>query len=73
MNIKKPEGSTIFISIIFYIVLLTCIELKIVKRIKSYFTENQAERTSHESIKLFNISKNYGDIQALQNVSYEAN
>ena len=47
-------------------------ELKVIERIK-----NMRKKVDNvvilESIKLDNISKKYGDIQALENVSYSAN
>lgn len=72
-GLTKPEGSTVGICIVFYVVTLILVELMPLKRAMAYFNGQNGEQVINEKIRLENVSKKFGDTQALSNVSYYAN
>lgn len=72
-GLTKPEGSTVGICIVFYAITLVLIELMPFKRARAYFSGQDGEQTINEKIRLENVSKKFGDTQALSNVSYYVN
>lgn len=45
MNISKPDESTIFANISLYLVILICLEARVVERIRNAFREFPGEQT----------------------------
>lgn len=72
-GLTKPEGSTVGICIVFYAITLILVELMPLKRAMAYFSGQNGEQVINEKIRLENVSKKFGDTQALSNVSYYAN
>lgn len=72
-GLTKPEGSTVGICIFFYAITLVLIELMPLKRARVYFSGQDVSQMINEKIRLENVSKKFGDTQALSNVSYYVN
>lgn len=71
-NIKIPENPTILINIAFYFLLLIVLESELYQRLREKCQGNQ-QTTAIETVKLEMVCKNYGDIEALKEVSYAVN